>query len=87
MSNEWESGLREKLDQHYAWPAVYIFKFIVPSETKDRVIALFPRHHVRQKESGKGKYTGLTIEMMMPSTDAVLDVYRLVRDIPGLIAL
>jgi uncharacterized protein len=81
------NSFREKLEQHYAWPALYMFKFIVPSGKEDDVKKLFPQHYTSEKLSKNGKYTSITIQMMMPSSDSVIEVYLEVSKIEGLIAL
>jgi len=87
MDADWTLSLREKLDKHYAWPALYIFKFIVPKGKEVAVKELFPTHEVSEKESKKGNYTSLTVQMMVPSSDAVIEVYKKAAAIEGLIAL
>ena len=87
MDQDWLNSFREKLDQHYAWPSLYLFKFIVPTGKEDNVKRLFPLHNTTEKLSKNGKYTSITIQMMMPSSDSVIDVYVRVSDIEGLIAL
>ena len=81
------NSFREKLDKHYAWPAVYLFKFIVPTGKEDDVKKLFPLHDSSEKVSKNGKYTSISVQMMMPSSDAVIDVYIRAAEIEGLIAL
>jgi len=87
MKEEQIAQFREKLDQHYAWPAVYTFKFIVPTGAEQHVIARIPNHEAQFKSSKNGKYTSLTFQMMLPSAQAVIAVYQSVADIDGLIAL
>lgn len=82
----WE-GFREKLDGYYHWPSLYIFKFIVPKGQEEAVKNLFPLHEATEKPSSNGNYISVTIQMMMPSSDAVVDVYRTASQIDGLIAL
>ncbi len=84
---DWTQSLREKLDQHYAWPALYIFKFIVPTGKEEEVKKLFPLHTATEKVSKNGNYTSLTIQIMAPSSDAVIEVYLKTSEIEGLIAL
>lgn len=84
---DWATSLREKLDQHYAWPALYTFKFIVPTGKEAQVKILFPRHETAERISKNGNYTSLTVQMMMPSSNAVIDVYLKTSEIDGLIAL
>lgn len=83
---DWTS-LKEKLDQHYAWPALYTFKFIVPKGKEAEVTLLFPNHIATERQSKNGNYTSITLQMMMPSTDAVISAYQSVSEIEGIIAL
>ena len=87
MEANWSESLREKLDQYYTWPALYTFKFVVPKGKEDEVKALFPAHESTERQSKNGNYTSVTINMMMPSSDAVIDVYQKVSAIEGIIAL
>jgi hypothetical protein len=83
----WINSFRQKLDQYHSWPVLYVFKFIVPRGKDDEVKKLFPLHSATEKESKNGNYTSLTIQMMVPSADAVIDVYQKASGIEGLIAL
>ncbi len=87
MDTDWTLSLREKLDQHYAWPALYVFKFIVPKGKEEAVKQIFPAHEVKEKASKNGNYISLTIQMMAPSSDVVIEVYMKTSTIEGLIAL
>jgi uncharacterized protein len=87
MMEERMISFKQKLDAVYVWPALYVFKFIVPHERVEDVKVLFPNHFSTEKQSEKGKYTSVTINMMMPSSDAVVDVYQKVKHIEGLIAI
>lgn len=81
------NAFADKLEKTYVWPALYVFKFIVPREKAGEVRALFPMHISTEKPSRNGNFTSLTFEMMMPGSDAVVQVYQRVRHIEGLIAL
>lgn len=87
MDREWLNSFRAKLDQHYAWPSLYMFKFIVPSGQEEAVKKLFPKHVASEKHSRRGRYTSVTVQMMMPSSEAVVNVYEQAAAIDGLIAL
>jgi len=87
MDTKWITSFRKKLDDHYSWPSLYMFKFIVPTGKEDEVKRLFPRHATREKVSQKGNYTSVTIQMMMPSSDAVIEVYVKASHIEGIVAL
>lgn len=87
MNSEWLKSFREKLDQHYAWPSLYMFKFIVPTGKEESVKKLFPLHTTTEKRSNQGNYTSITVQMMVPSSDAVINIYQQASEIEGLIAL
>jgi uncharacterized protein len=87
MDEQWINGFREKLDQHYTWPSLYIFKFVVPKGKEEDLKQLFPLHTPTEKASKQGNYTSITMQMMMPSSDAVIDVYVKASQIEGIVAL
>jgi len=87
MDQEWMRSFKEKLDQHYAWPSLYVFKFIVPAGQEEAVKKLFPKHTPSEKHSKNGNYISVTVQMMMPSSEAVVSVYEQAASIEGLIAL
>jgi putative lipoic acid-binding regulatory protein len=87
MTEEWSISFKEKLDKVYVWPALYVFKFIVPQQKVEEVKELFPNHVSTEKPSEKGKYISVTFNMMMPSSEAVVGVYQKVKHIEGIIAL
>jgi hypothetical protein len=86
MESNWTS-LREKLDQHYIWPSLYTFKFIVPKEKVEEIKRLFPKHESKEKQSKNGNYISVTLQMMMPGSEEVIKVYHLASGVEGLIAL
>jgi uncharacterized protein len=87
MDQAWIDSFRTKLDQHYRWPSLYMFKFIVPAGKEAEVKRLFPLHTTREKSSREGKYTSVTVQIMAPSSDTVIEVYQKAAAIEGLIAL
>jgi putative lipoic acid-binding regulatory protein len=87
MDPAWLTSFREKLDAVHSWPMMYIFKFIIPKGKEDDVRKLFPLHIATERESKNGNYTSLTIQMMMPSGEAVVEVYQKASAIEGIIAL
>jgi hypothetical protein len=87
MDENWIKSFQEKLDQHHSWPSVYTFKFIVPTEKVNDLKELFPNHTSSEKVSAKGNFTSITFQMMMPSGEAVIEVYTIASKIEGIIAL
>lgn len=69
------------------WPEVYMFKFIVPADKVKEVKPLFQEGEMSTRSSKNGNYISVSIKMVMFSADHVLDRYRSVSHIKGLIAL
>ncbi len=87
MENKIYANLKQKLDEQFAWPMLYMFKFIVPEANKQQVISLFNKHDVSSRNSKNGNYVSLTIQMFMMSSEDVIDVYKKASTIDGIIAL
>ena len=82
-----EASFREKLENNHAFPGPYTFKFIVKPLNQERVEALVPNAEVSVKNSSGNKYVSVTLHAQMPSSEAVIDIYKEARKIAGLIAL
>lgn len=78
---------QELLDDQYAWPAEYTFKFIVPEAELERLKAIFGQVPLSVRASRKGRYMSVTARMLIHSSDEVVAVYRMAGTIPGVIAL
>ncbi len=78
---------RQKLDQQYYWPALYMFKFIVPRGKEQGIKKLFPKNDILEKLSNKGNYSSLTIKMMLNSSEEVIKIYTDADQVEGVIAL
>jgi hypothetical protein len=48
---------------------------------------LFTGHEIVERSSANGNYSSLTIQMMCPSSAAVIKVYEMVEGVEGIIAL
>jgi putative lipoic acid-binding regulatory protein len=75
------------LDEQHAWPCDYTFKFIVPKDRMQDVLALFPGETPVLRPSAKSTYVGVTFNVAMEHGDAVIAVYRRAVAIEGLISL
>jgi len=87
MSKFSNEDFKEKLEGTHKFPTLYMFKFIVPEGKTDEVKALFPLNEIAVKPSSKGTYVSITAKAMMPSSDAVVEVYGKAKQIEGIIAL
>jgi putative lipoic acid-binding regulatory protein len=64
-----------------------MFKFIVPKGKEIEVRNIFPTHDITEKASSQGNYTSITVQIMAPSSDVVIEIYQKAATIEGLIAL
>jgi len=87
MNDKSIPGFRQKLDQQYNWPALYMFKFIVPRGKEQGIKKLFPKNDIQEKLSSKGNYSSLTIQMMLNSSEEVIRIYTAADQVEGVIAL
>lgn len=83
-------NLHEKLLKDKNWPQVYMFKFIIPASNKN--IALVESKFsdeatIQQKESSGGKYISITVKEVMLTADAVIEKYREISTIEGVMSL
>lgn len=83
----WWQRFQELLDDQNAWPAEYVFKFIVPAESLDDVRQVFGQVPLQERPSRRGRYTSVTAKMIMHSSDEVIAIYTAVGKIDGVMAL
>lgn len=86
MSDNYDSFC-QKLDEHHDWPCPYMFKFIVPSANLGQLTELFSEFEFQLRESKNGKFTSVTIEHTMTSSQEVVKIYEKAAVVPGLMSL
>ena len=77
MSGEFDK-LKLQLEQE-TWPGNYLFKFITPSDNQK--IALITHFfddsaEINMRPSRNGKYTSISVKVMMESADKVIEIYK-----------
>jgi len=91
MNNDEQfKNLLEKLSEDKNWPQVYMFKFIITAQ--HRRIALIESKFsdeaiIHEKESSGGKYISITVKEVMLSPEAVIEKYKEVNTIEGVMSL
>ncbi len=84
-------NFREKLIEVEQFPSIYTFKFIVKTDSDqgEQVKALFTHSSAKfsEKSSSGGKYTSISIENFVNSADEVIEYYKKVAEIPGVMML
>jgi hypothetical protein len=86
---DYYNDLLEKLKKE-AWPNIYMFKFIVPSDNhKIAMIESFFEDdaEIILQPSSNGKYTSVTIRQVMLSAEAIMEVYKQATVVEGIISL
>ncbi|MBL0138479.1 MAG: DUF493 family protein [Bacteroidetes bacterium] len=81
--------MRKELNKIGNWPQVYMFKFIVPADNKRIALveSKFSNESViTKKESANGKYISITIKEVMLSADSIIEKYKEMEGIEGLMA-
>lgn len=90
-TEEFYSRLREELNNTSVWPSEYLYKFIVPTDPKkvEEVENAFDNMGavMHTTQSKTGKYTGISINVMMESPELVVEKYIEVSNIEGIISL
>ena len=82
--------LRNKLNAGNSWPQVYMFKFIVPSD--NHKIALVESFfaddaEIKLQPSSGGKYTSLTVRVVMLDAEQIIEIYKKASLVEGIISL
>lgn len=90
-TTEFYSRLKEELDNANEWPAKYLYKFIVPSENEKIVFVenAFDQMGavIDTRQSKTGKFTSISVDVMMPSAELIIKKYQEVSTVEGIISL
>lgn len=90
-TEEFYTRLKAQLEDTAIWPTAYLYKFILPTdENKIREIhTIFDNLGavINSKQSKKGTYTSVSVNVTLPSADAVIEKYKAVGAIEGVISL
>jgi putative lipoic acid-binding regulatory protein len=90
-TEDFYNRLREELNTTSTWPSEYLYKFIVPTEAKkiEEVENAFDNMGavIHTNQSKTGKYTSVSVNVMMQSPDHVVEKYIEVSTIEGIISL
>lgn len=90
-TEEFYSRLKEELANTSMWPAPYLYKFIVSSDSHkiSQVEAAFNNMGavIHTQQSKTGKYTSISITVDMLNPDAVIQKYQELATVEGIISL
>jgi hypothetical protein len=89
--NEFYDKLKERLLETTTWPSLYLYKFIVPSDGTGvkEIESVFDdiQTTIIKKLSKNGKYTSVSISLILENPDKVIEKYLAVAEVKGLISL
>ena len=90
-TKEFYDRLQVELDNSNTWPAIYLFKFIVPTDEDkiQRVESAFDCMGavINTKKSKTGKFTSISIDVTMKDSQEIIDKYLEVSTIEGIVSL
>lgn len=90
-SEDFYKRLKKELSDSATWPAGYLFKFIVPTDT-EKILQIENAFNgkgavIKTTKSKNGKYTSVSIDVRMKSPQSVIDKYIELSEIEGIISL
>ena len=90
--DEFYEKLRAQLYDTASWPSEYLYKFIIKSDAVRiaKVESIFDNMGavINTIESKKGKYTSISINVLLRNPDAVIEKYKEVAEkVEGVISL
>lgn len=90
-TREFYERLKKELDLSNSWPSIYLYKFIVPSEKENilRVEEAFDCMGavIKTTKSKTGKFTSISVDVMMKDSQEIIDKYIELSTIKGIISL
>jgi len=91
-SEEFYKKLKSQLLDTTLWPSEYLYKFIVISDKEKLILIESIFNHlgeiIENRESKKGKYNSVSINVRMKNPDAVIEKYKEVAEkVEGVISL
>lgn len=90
-SDDFYTRLKEQLAETSKWPTNYLYKFIVPTDPVKikRIEDIFDNTGavIESKQSKNAKYTSLSITVNLKNPDEVINKYKEVGEVKGVISL
>ncbi len=83
--------LKETIENTTDFPTEYLFKFIIPTDDKKlkqlKSIFKHPEVKITTRLSKNSKYTSVSVLSLMKNSDEIIDKYKQVAVVEGLISL
>lgn len=90
-TEEFYERLKGELEKSNSWPALYLYKFIVPTD-KDKIEQIQKAFDclgavIKTTQSKTGKFTSVSVDVQMESPQAVIEKYQQLSTIEGIVSL
>ncbi|KDN54286.1 DUF493 family protein [Flavobacterium seoulense] len=90
-TEEFFDRLKGELEKSNTWPAIYLFKFIVPTDN-EKIKQVEQAFNclgavIKTNQSKTGKFTSVSVDVQMENPQAIIDKYIEVSTIEGIISL
>lgn len=89
--DEFYQKLKESLEASTEFPTIYLYKFIVPTSKNqlNEVKSVFEMigATIQTKNSKTNKYVSISISVKMKSSTAVIEKYKQVSHVEGIVSL
>ncbi len=79
--------LKMVMDETMEFPTSYLFKFIVPVSDVHILLNILKGMDIDERASSGGKYISVSARSTFKSSDEILNVYKSVAAIKGIISL
>ena len=90
-SDEFYQRFLEKLKVSHSWPGMYMFKFIMPTDSNyiDELISIFNKFDksISRKYSSNRKFLSISINTKLDLPEEVITIYKKTTHFKGLIRL
>lgn len=88
---EFYERLKKELDETTTFPTTYLYKFIIPSSSSklQQLEKVFEQvqAEIKTRPSSNGKYTGVSVSVILQNSDEVIHYYREAGKIEGIVSL
>ncbi len=75
------------LNETHEFPTTYLFKFIIRSEQITQLKEFLPNEYITQNLSKTGKYVSCNLRKKVESAEEILEMYKNIQKIEGVISL
>lgn len=84
--------LKNKIEASQNFPSIYMFKFILSSDNKkialiESIFDNTEQPDISIRQSSRGRYVSITVKQMVQSVEYIIDIYKRVSKIPGVMLM